>query len=151
MSRSGFSFVFACLAMGIGGPHAAVAAQTHEFGSEAYIEAATGVVESTLRASKADDIDAWLSHFTSDAIFEVNGIELVGPREFRRAHRAAIEAGAEKVLGKLKHHEVLEVGWTGARMYAWERWSYSSGMVLNGYSEYEVLDGKIVYMLGEVG
>jgi len=108
------------------------------------IAAAARIVQSSIEAARANDFERWLSHFSADALFMANDKAVYGRESMRQGVNLAHAMGRLDSKVSLTSIEILDSGWTGDRIYTFSAETYSDGIVVEYYSEYEIERGKIV-------
>ncbi|MBD2842262.1 nuclear transport factor 2 family protein [Erythrobacter rubeus] len=110
---------------------------------EARMNAAAKVVQRSIDAYRARNLDRWLAQFSPDVLVVVNGYANVGHRQLRETFETAVELG-------LPDPVILDSGWTGERVYLTVREFLPDGTPIQSYSEYVVENGKITEVYGRI-
>ncbi|QUL39182.1 nuclear transport factor 2 family protein [Erythrobacter sp. JK5] len=103
--------------------------------------AAAKVVQSARDTGLKGDFEGWLKHFTPDVVFIVNDTVVLGRAELRKVYTMFFSAARGAGL-EMRAPEIIESGWTGDRIYVWQKEFLGEAEIVT-YGEYEVAGDKI--------
>ncbi len=98
------------------------------------------VVQRHIDAYRSGDLNRFVATFAYDATIVVNGVEITGQSRIHAMYRKNFEEGAPKI-------RIVESSVEDGRIYLTVAYVFENGSeACCSYSEYTIVDGKIVYL-----
>ena len=98
------------------------------------------VVQRHIDAYRSGNLERFVATFAHDATVVANGVEVTGQSRIHSLYRKNFEEGAPKI-------RIVESNIDGARIFLTVAYVFENGSeACCSYSEYTVVDGKIVYL-----
>lgn len=98
------------------------------------------VVQRNVDAYRAGDLERFVSTFAHDATVVANGLEVTGQSRIHALYRKNFEEDGHKI-------RIVESSMENGRIYLTVAYVFADGSeACCSYSEYTVVDGKIVYL-----